>query len=107
MTVPQISPNPPVKVVPPMTTEATESISDPIPKSGMAVIMRAEMNIAVSDAQKPENMYTPICVRSVSIPESWAATGLAPVAYMFVPLRVLFRNNWVRKASAINTMVTI
>ena len=56
MTVPQMSPTPPVKGVPPMMTEAMTSISEPMPNSGMAVIMRADRKIEVSAAQKPENM---------------------------------------------------
>ena len=56
MIVPQMSPTPPVKGVPPITTEAMTSSSEPMPNSGMAVIMRAERKIEASAAQNPVNI---------------------------------------------------
>ena len=80
-TVPQMVPSPPIRLVPPRTTAAIASSSNPTPVFGCAELSRAARTRPASPARTPPRTYTRIWIPARLIPASRAASALPPTAY--------------------------
>ena len=78
--MPVIVPLPPAVLVPPITTAAIASNSNPAPALGWPVVILEANKMPAKPANKPEIEYTDNFTRSILIPEALAACSLPPMA---------------------------
>ena len=83
--VPDILPSPPDNEVPPITTAAIASNSNPIPAFGEADPILLAIITPAIDAAKPDTTYTRVFILVVFIPDNLAESSFPPKAYIYLP----------------------
>lgn len=91
ITVPVIVPTPPIKLVPPIITDAIASSSKPVPRLGEAPFNLDANKIPEAELKTPVITKTLTFALRILIPESQATFSLPPIAYNLRPNFVLRR----------------
>eukprot|EP01022_Parablepharisma_sp_SALTPOND_P020740 TRINITY_DN385_c0_g1_i13.p1 TRINITY_DN385_c0_g1~~TRINITY_DN385_c0_g1_i13.p1 ORF type:complete len:868 (-),score=317.47 TRINITY_DN385_c0_g1_i13:3732-6335(-) len=105
-TVPQIVPTPPIRLVPPSTTAAIASSSQPLPQLPLAPYRRLADIAPASPENRPLMAYTNSSTRPTRMPVRRAACRLPPMAQMCMPSTVLRRMTQDSSTTATATQIS-